>query len=73
MQTRRLILLTFLVFLLVPLPLSSQDAHHGVKRVAEIICCGYGLAHTGFPFKYMEEFRRYEREARENERGLLGK
>ena len=37
---------------------------------AEIIKQGYGFAYTRFPFKYMEEFRRYEREARENRKGL---
>jgi len=37
---------------------------------AEIIKRGYGFANTRFPFKYLEEFRQYEREARENERGL---
>lgn len=37
---------------------------------AEIIRQGYGYAYTRFPFKYMEEFRGHEREARENKRGL---
>jgi micrococcal nuclease len=37
---------------------------------AEIIKQGYGFAYTRFPFKYMEEFRRYQREARENGKGL---
>jgi len=37
---------------------------------AEIIKQGYGFAYTKFPFKYMEEFRRYEREARETRKGL---
>ncbi len=37
---------------------------------AEIIKQGYGFAYIRFPFKYMEEFRRYEREARENRKGL---
>lgn len=37
---------------------------------AEIIKQGYGFAYTRFPFKYLEEFRRYEREARENKKGL---
>ena len=37
---------------------------------AEIIKQGYGFAYTKYPFKYMEEFRRYEREARENKRGF---
>jgi len=37
---------------------------------AEIIKQGYGHAYTKFPFKYMEEFREFEREARENRKGL---
>ena len=37
---------------------------------AEIIKQGFGFAYTRFPFKFLEEFRRYEREARENRRGL---
>jgi micrococcal nuclease len=37
---------------------------------AEIIKQGYGFAYTRYPFKYLDEFRRYEREARENKRGL---
>jgi len=40
---------------------------------AEIIRRGYGFAYTRFPFKYLDEFRRYEREARENNRGLWNK
>jgi micrococcal nuclease len=40
---------------------------------AEIIKQGYGFAYTRFPFKYLEKFRQYEREARENNRGLWGK
>jgi len=32
---------------------------------AEIIKQGYGHAYTRFPFKYLDEFRRYESEARE--------
>lgn len=39
---------------------------------AEIIKQGYGNAYTKFPFKYMEEFRQYEKEAREAKRGLWG-
>lgn len=38
----------------------------------EIIKQGYGFAYTQFPFKYLKEFRQYEREARENRRGLWG-
>jgi micrococcal nuclease len=37
---------------------------------AEIIRQGYGFAYTRFPFKYLEEFRRHERDAREAGRGL---
>ena len=37
---------------------------------AEIIKQGYGFAYTRYPFKYMQEFRRYEKEARENRREL---
>lgn len=37
---------------------------------AEIIKQGYGFAYTKYPFKYMEGFRQYEREAREAGRGL---
>ncbi len=40
---------------------------------ADIIKQGYGHAYTRFPFKYLDEFRRYEGEAREQERGLWGK
>lgn len=39
---------------------------------AEIIKQGYGHAYTRFPFRYLEDFRRYEREAREAGRGLWG-
>jgi micrococcal nuclease len=37
---------------------------------AEIIKQGYGFAYTRFPFKYLEQFRQLEREAREARRGL---
>ena len=37
---------------------------------AEIIKQGYGHAYTCYPFKYLEQFRKYEKEARENKRGL---
>jgi micrococcal nuclease len=39
---------------------------------AEIIRQGYGFSYTRFPFKYLEEFRTLEREAREAKRGLWG-
>ena len=37
---------------------------------AEIIKNGYGFAYLSFPFSKSEEFREYEREAREQNRGL---
>jgi len=37
---------------------------------AEIIKQGYGFAYTKFPFKFLEEFRQYEKEAREQKVGL---
>lgn len=37
---------------------------------SQIIKDGYANAYTSFPFKYMDEFRKLEREARENNRGL---
>ncbi len=40
---------------------------------AEIIKQGYGYAYTRFPFKYLDEFRRYEQEVREQNKGLWGK
>ena len=39
---------------------------------AEIVRQGYGHAYVKFPFARMEEFRGYEREAREAGRGLWG-
>ena len=43
---------------------------NGTFLNAEIIKQGYGFAYTKYPFKYIEEFRQYEREAKENKRGL---
>lgn len=37
---------------------------------AEIIKQGYGFVYTRFPFKYLNEFREYEKQARENKLGL---
>lgn len=37
---------------------------------AEIIKQGYGFAYTKYPFKYLDEFKRYEKEAREQRKGL---
>ena len=36
----------------------------------EIIKQGYGFAYIRFPFKYLKEFRLYEKMARVNKRGL---
>jgi micrococcal nuclease len=40
---------------------------------AEIIKQGYGFAYTRFPFKHIEQFRQYERDARESGAGLWAK
>lgn len=37
---------------------------------AEIIRQGYGFAYARFPFRYANDFRAFERDARENRRGL---
>ena len=37
---------------------------------AELIKQGYGFAYTRFPFKYLNEFREYEKQARSEGRGL---
>jgi len=37
---------------------------------AEIVRQGYGFAYTRFPFEFLDDFRRFEREAREAGRGL---
>jgi endonuclease YncB( thermonuclease family) len=37
---------------------------------AEIIKQGYGFAYKKYPFKYFDEFEKFEKEARENGRGL---
>ena len=44
----------------------------GTHVNAEIIKQGYGHAYTRFPFSRMEEFRAYERQAREAGVGLWG-
>ena len=45
-------------------------APDGLFVNAEIVRQGYGHAYTRFPFKYMEQFREYERIAREAGKGL---
>jgi len=37
---------------------------------AEVIRQGYGFAYTRYPFKYLDQFRKLEREARVTNRGL---
>lgn len=39
---------------------------------SEIIRRGFGFAYTRFPFKFLNDFRKIEREAREHGRGLWG-
>jgi len=43
---------------------------NGTFLNAEIVKQGYGHAYTKFPFKYMQEFGIYEKEARIRKRGL---
>jgi len=40
---------------------------------AELIKQGYGFAYTRYPFQYLNDFRKYEKDARENNRGLWDK
>jgi micrococcal nuclease len=47
-------------------------ASEGLFVNAEIIRQGYGHACTQYPFTYLEEFRAYERAARDARRGLWG-
>ncbi len=49
----------------------GDQTHGRALPKAEIVKQGYGHAYTQFPFKYLKEFRGYEREAREAQRGLL--
>jgi endonuclease YncB( thermonuclease family) len=44
----------------------------GTLLNAEIVRQGYGHAYTQFPFRYLEDFRGYERQAGEAGRGLWG-
>lgn len=39
---------------------------------AEIIKQGYGFAYTGFPFEKLNDFRQYEQDARDHNKGLWG-
>lgn len=42
----------------------------GINANEEIVRQGYGVAYTKYPFKYMDDFRAAEKNARENKRGL---
>jgi endonuclease YncB( thermonuclease family) len=53
-------------------PLAYVYLPNGEFLNAEIVKQGYGHAYTSYPFKYLDEFRSYEREARAAERGLWG-
>ena len=44
--------------------------HENKLVQAEIIRNGYGFAYVSFPFSKLEEFRGYEKEARDQKRGL---
>lgn len=39
----------------------------------EIVKQGYGFTYTRYPFEYMDDFRRHQKEARESSRGLWGR
>jgi endonuclease YncB( thermonuclease family) len=39
---------------------------------AELIKQGYGFAYTGFPFSKMDEFKQYQTDARQQNKGLWG-
>lgn len=49
---------------------SGEDLVKGFFVNAELIKQGYAFAYTRYPFQYLEEFRLYERQARENNLGL---
>jgi hypothetical protein len=67
---RFLSLLLILPFLFAASHSQEKLYKDGSLENAEIMKQGYGFAYTRFPFKYLEEFRRYEREAMEIQRGL---
>jgi micrococcal nuclease len=64
-------------------PIDHKDNHgrtlayvyleNGTFLNAEIIKQGYGIAYTRIPSKYLDEFSRYEQEAREQGKGLWSK
>ena len=52
--------------------LANLFLEDGIFLNAEIIKQGFGFAYARFPFRYLNEFRRLEREAGEESRGLWG-
>ena len=81
MRKESWMLVGILCVVFVPLQVGTQEtqwkkhmaAATKTECVAEIIKQRYGFPYTRFPFKYMDEFRRYQREAREQNRGLGGR
>jgi micrococcal nuclease len=51
-------------------PSANTKISTGFFVNAEIIKQGYGFAYTKYPFQYLEDFRKYEKSARKNNRGL---
>ena len=45
---------------------------HLLRSIAEIIKQGYGFAYLGFPFSKSDDFRRYQSEAMQANKGLWG-
>lgn len=48
----------------------KYNGEEGFFVNAELVKQGYGFAYTAHPFQYLEDFRGYERQAREHNRGL---
>jgi len=51
----------------------DEKGEHEFMVNRRMVKDGYAHAYTKYPFKYMEEFRRLERRARKNKRGLWRK
>jgi len=47
--------------------------YHNIFDFSDVIFSVHAFAVTRFPFKHLEEFRRLEKEAVDNERGLWTK
>ena len=50
--------------------LNKVTKTEGMTTIVHLSCLGGTTAYTRFPFKYMEQFREYERIAREAGKGL---